>query len=64
MKEEPLISSISTSVRPFTQSLVISFSPNWKYMDLIGGQFDGLVVRSYPENDGQWLNVWMEISDK
>jgi len=23
-----------------------------------------LVVRSYPESGDQWLNVWMEISDK
>ena len=23
-----------------------------------------LVARLYPENGGQWLNDWMEISDK
>ena len=23
-----------------------------------------LVLRLYPESGGQWLNIWMEISDK
>ena len=23
-----------------------------------------VAARSYPENDGQWLNVWLKISDK
>jgi len=23
-----------------------------------------LVARSYPESDGQWLSVWMEIGDE
>lgn len=23
-----------------------------------------LAARLYPEGEGQWLNIWMEISDK
>lgn len=46
-------------------SPVTSFSTNWKNRDLIGRLMDKeLAARLYPEGEGQWLNIWMEISDK
>ena len=64
-RERPLMSSFWTSVRFLTQSLIIAFSPNWKYMDLTGGLFNGKRIHSYsPEEWCQWLNVQMEMSDK
>ena len=39
----------------------ISFCPSWKDMDLMDKE---LVVRLQPESGGQWLSVWMEISDE
>lgn len=38
-KEESLMSSIYTSVRPLAQLAITSFSPNWKSMDLMEGPF-------------------------
>jgi len=38
---EPLISSISTSVRPLTWHPTTFSSPNWKYVVLMGGLFNG-----------------------
>ena len=40
-REEPLMSSLWTSVRHMAQSSITSFSPNWKDMDLMGGLSDG-----------------------
>ena len=39
--EEPLMSSVRTSVRPLTRYPTTSFSPNWKDMDLMGRLFNG-----------------------
>jgi len=50
MREEPLISSIWTSVRPLPQYPKASFSTNWKYMDLMGELFNrqrtGCIIES------------------
>ena len=52
--------------RTNTWTLITSFSPNWKGMDLMRScSVDKeLGAGSYPESGGQWLNVQMEISDK
>jgi len=40
-REEPVMSSIWTSVSLLIQSSITSFSPNWKDMDLMDGLFKG-----------------------
>jgi len=40
-REEPLISSTWTSVRPLTSYPTTSFSSNWKDIDLMGRLFNG-----------------------
>ena len=59
-REEPLMSSNWTSVRPLTWVSMTSLSPNWKYMNFTSGLHDGTNC----EIVGQWLNVQMEISYK
>jgi len=39
--EEQLMSSTWTSVRPLIRYPTISFSPNWKDIDLTGGLLNG-----------------------
>ena len=64
--EESLMSSIWPSVRPFTQSPITSFSPNWKDLDLTVQWIRNwwLKMRLYPESGGQWLSIQTEISDE
>lgn len=56
---------IWTSVRLLTQYPTTS-STNQKDTDLMGGLLNGweLAAGSNPKSGGQWLHVWMDISDE
>ena len=60
-KEEPLMSSMWTSVRPLTRSPTTSFCPNGKDVDLLGGTVQWM--RHCCEVGGWRLHVRMESGD-
>jgi len=62
-REEPLMPSVWSSVRPLAWQPTTSFSPNWKDVDLMGGLFKGqkLAARLSPDSGGQWMSGWRSV---